>query len=273
MPDRFRSALTRHVCLALAAVIVVLLTPGRAAAQVKPAIGEKYFAEIITTWWGSRPSGTLQTDRLDEIGGGVDLAGDFGFEEQRFREFRATVKFAKKHKARFQYTPMVYTAESVLTRDIDFGGETFPISLPIESELSWKVWRFGYEWDFIYTSRGFLGVLVEARQTELKASIQSILASAEASAEAPVPGIGVVARVYPLPDLAVHFEFSGMSVGDLIEGVEGTNTEMDLSATINITNNFGGLFGWRRTNTDLTIDNDRGSLTFNGWYFGLAVRY
>jgi hypothetical protein len=88
-----------------------------------------------------------------------------------------------------------------------------------------------------------------------------------------IPGIGLVARAYPLPDLAVNFEMSGMKVDGLLEGIEGTNLEYDLSAIINVTGNFGGLVGWRRTNTDLRIDSDSGSLNFKGWYFGAVVRY
>ena len=252
---------------------MVLLLPTHAHGQTKPGMGEKYRVEVLTTWWGSRPSGSVESDRLDRIGSRVDLETDFGFEEQRFREFRVTAKLAKKHKFRFQYTPLVYTADSVLTRDIDFGGETFPVSLPVESELSWKVWRYGYEWDFIHKSRGFLGVLVEARQTKLAAEIRSLVANAGVTAEAVIPGIGLVARAYPLPDLAVNFEMSGMKVDGLLEGIEGTNLEYDLSAIINVTGNFAGLVGWRRTNTDLRIDNDSGSLNFKGWYFGAVVRY
>jgi len=257
----------------LTTAAVVLLLPAHAHGQTKPGMGEKYRVEVLTTWWGSRPSGSVESDRLDRIGSKVDLETDFGFEEQRFREFRVTAKLAKKHKFRFQYTPLVYTADSVLTRDIDFGGETFPVSLPVESELSWKVWRYGYEWDFIHKSRGFLGVLVEARQTKLVAEIRSLVANAGVTAEAVIPGIGLVARAYPLPDLAVNFEMSGMKVDGLLEGVEGTNLEYDLSAIINVTGNFAGLVGWRRTNTDLRIDSDSGSLNFKGWYFGAAVRY
>ena len=115
-------------------------------------------------------------------------------------------------------------------------------------------------------------MLLEARQTQLQAEIRSLFANAEVSAEAPVPGIGLVARVYPLPDLSVNFEMSGMSVSGLLKDVEGSNTEFDLSAVINVTTNFAGMFGWRRTNTDLTIDNDRGKLKFQGWYFGAAIR-
>ena len=52
---------------------------------------------------------------------------------------------AKKHKFRFEYTPIKYQAETVLQRDIVFNGIEFPIALPVESEITWRAYRFAYE--------------------------------------------------------------------------------------------------------------------------------
>jgi hypothetical protein len=149
--------------------VVALLLPAPAYGQTKPGMGEKFRVEVLTTWWGSRPSGSVESDRLDRIGSQVDLETDFGFEEQRFREFRITAKLAKKHKFRFQYTPLVYTADSVLTRDIEFGG--LPVSLPVESNCRKVALRYG---GTSSTRAAGFGVLVEARQTQLAAEIRRL---------------------------------------------------------------------------------------------------
>jgi hypothetical protein len=163
----------------------------------------------------------------------------------------------------------------VLTREIVFAGQTFPVSLPIESSLEWKVWRFGYEWDFISRSRGFMGVLIEGRKTDLTAELNSLVSSGEVFASAPLPAIGIVTRVYPLPDLAVHFEFSGMKAPDSFFGdrFSGVYTDMELSATVNITKNLGVNVGWRRMNTDIRVNADYGDLNFRGYAFGGIVRF
>lgn len=265
--------------VALCALVLTLVVPATAAAQsnrpskTKPAMGENYRVEITTSWWGPGPEGSVTSDRLSLIGSRVDLVTDFGLESARFKDIRIVLRAAKKHRLRFQYTPLTYSADSVLTRDISFGGQVFPVSLPVKTSLSWKVWRFGYEWDFLYKSRGFVGVLFEGRATELSAEIESVAATGSVSAHAPIPSIGIVARAYPLPDLALNFEFGGMKLPSNKSRLEGTTTELDLSATVNITNSLGISAGWRRTNTDLRVTNDRGTLKFEGLWFGGAVRF
>lgn len=261
------------------ALLLTFSTP--AAAQfgqkkTEPAVGENYVLEIQYLWWKPDLIGSVSSDRLDLVGSRVDLVGDLGFQgDTRFRDWRFTLKPGRKHKIRFEYSPLKFEAEGVLTREITFAGETFPVSLPIESSLEWKVYRIGYEWDFISRSRGYVGALFEVRKTDLSAELNSLVASGEVFATAPLPAIGIVTRVYPLPDLAVHFEFSGMKAPDSFFGdrFSGVYTDMELSATVNISKNLGITGGWRRMNTDIRVSEDFGDLKFRGYSFGAAVRF
>jgi len=64
---------------------------------------------------------------------------------------------AKKHKLRFEYTPIKYEQEDgVLTRDVIFNGLLYTVSLPVATTIDWKAYRFTYEYDLIYRDRGFL---------------------------------------------------------------------------------------------------------------------
>ena len=271
----------RPLCTISSAIALLLAFSTTAGAQngrggTKPAIGENYVGEVTYAWWKPDIIGSVTSDRLDLVGSQVDLVDDLGFTTNtRFRDWRFTFKPGRKHKIRAQYTPMTWEAEGVLEREITFAGKTFPVSLPIESSLSWKVWRFGYEWDFISKSRGFMGVLVEGRKTTLSAELDSLVAAGEVSADAILPAIGIVTRVYPLPDVAVTFEFSGMNVPESAFGerYDGVYTEMELAGTVNITNNLGVTGGWRRVNTDIRVNNDYGDLKFRGYWFGAAVRF
>ena len=266
----------------LGAVALLLACSSPAAAQfgpkkqTEPGVGENYVLEIQYLWWKPDLIGSVTSDRLDLVGSRVDLVGDLGFKgDTRFRDWRFTLKPGRKHKIRVEYSPLKFKAEGVLTREINFAGETFPVSLPIESSLEWKVWRIGYEWDFISRSRGYLGAMFEVRKTDLTAELNSLVASGEVLASAPLPAIGVVARVYPLPDLAVHFEFSGMKAPDSLFGdrFSGVYTDMELSAIVNISKNLGITGGWRRMNTDIRVSEDFGDLKFRGYSFGAAVRF
>ena len=262
-----------------AALAVCALLPATAAAQggrssTRPAMGENYYLELAATWWKPTVTGSITSDALELVGSRIDLVNDLGFSKTpRIRDLRITIRPARKHKLRFQHTPLEYGAEATLTREIAFAGQVYPVSLPVESGLTWKVWRFGYEWDVISKSRGFLGVLVELRRTQLSAELRSLVASGEVLAEAPLPSIGIVSRVYPQPDLAQNFEFSGFKVPEMDGDYEGTYTDLEVSAMVNISNNLGVSAGWRRLKTDIRIERDFGDLKFSGIWFGGAVRF
>ena len=259
---------------------LLLVIPATASAQLtrpkqgaRPAMGENYRLEVAGAWWKPSLFGSVSSDRLDLVGSRVDLVSDLGFGEARFKDLRFTLRPARSHKIRFQYTPLEYTASGQLARQVTFAGQVFDVALPIDSNLGWKVWRLGYEWDFITRSRGFLGVLFEVRKTELTAALSSLAVTGEVAAQAPLPAIGIVSRVYPLPDLALNFELSGLKVPPIENKYEGNYSDIEISATVNITNNLGATVGWRRLDTNIRIERDFGDLKFQGIWFGGAIRY
>jgi hypothetical protein len=256
---------------------LTLLLPASAGAQSlasRPAIGENYRVEVSAIWWKPDVIGVITSDRLNLIGSRIDFVTDLGFEQTRFREFKVVVRPGTKHKLRLQYTPIEYRNEGVLAREVTFAGSVFPVALPVESTLTWHVWRVGYEWDVLYRSRGYIGLLFDARVTKLTASLDSIVASGSVLAEAPLPALGIVMRAYPLPDLALTFEVSGMKLPEaLLDDREGDYLDLDLSATVNINEGFGVSAGWRRMDTTLRVKQDFGELRFRGLWFGGAIRF
>ena len=112
---------------------------------------------------------------------------EFAIEDKRFREFRAVLKPGRKHKLRFSYVPIKYDAEAILQRSVTFGGQTFDVGLPATADLTWKMWRFGYEWDFVSRERGLLGVIGELKYNKLSANLSSAVGAELTDATAPLP--------------------------------------------------------------------------------------
>ena len=81
----------------------------------------------------------------------------------------------RKHKFRIAYTPIKYEGDVLLERTIIFNGIAFNVGLPIQTEFTWNTWRFGYEYDFVYTDRGFAGFIVEARYADAQLGLRSPL--------------------------------------------------------------------------------------------------
>lgn len=256
------------------------LAPATASAQFgaqenrRPKVaGESYHIEISGNFWNPQLFGVISSEQFGLVGTDINFASDLGYERTRFKDLRIVLRPARKHRFRAQYTPVVYTAEKTFARNIVFNGINFPVSVPVQSTFSWKVWRLGYEYDFVYTSRGFVGVLLETRMTNFTAELNSVLASEFTTAKGPLPAIGIVSRVYVHPTVAINFEISGMRLPDIDPKYQANYMDWDLYGTVNFTNNVGFQMGYRKLSTFLAIETDKGNLKFNGIWFGAALRY
>ena len=267
----------------LAVAAFTLLVPASARAQYTApdlttgAIGEKYHFEVSGILWNPSPGGLFSSEQWQVIGSDIDIVKDLGYETTRFKDLRVVLRPSKKSKFRFQYTPIRYEASTILKRDLIFNGIKFPVQVPIESEFVWKVMRFGYEYDFIYRDRGFVGMLLDVRYTQFDAEIStasSLLNERQfTSAKAPLPALGMIGRGYVLPNLAINFEVSGLTLPRINGDYEASYFDWDLNGTFNVTNNVGIQVGWRKLSNFLRIENDLGDLKFQGMWFGAAIRY
>lgn len=268
-----------------AVLITALLLPAQARAQytapdfTDDAIGETYWVEVAGTLWNPSLVGQISSEQFGLIGSNIDFTNDLGYETTRFRDLRIVLRPTRKAKFRIQYTPIRYEAETSFTRTIVFNGIAYPLGVPVESSFDWKVWRFGYEYDFVYLPRGFVGVLAEVRWTQMHARLATNSPAISprydefTTVEAPLPAIGIVARGYPLPALAINFELTGMKVPEIDPKYQGDYFEWDLNGTFNVTNNVGVSVGWRKSTTFIGVEDDMGDLKFQGLWFGAALRY
>ena len=272
----------------VAAVLLGLLLSSRAEAQFRvadPAPGEKFHVELGLMLWSPTPEILIQTGALAALGESeVDFVQEFGIENTRFNEFRSVIKAGRKHKLRVSHVLMEYTESATLQRTIIFGGQVFPVSVPATADLSWRLWRFGYEWDFVARDRGLVGFITELKYNEVSALLAASGYGSELTeVTAPMPTIGVIARVYPHKDFSITAEFTGFKVpgfvGDRIsDAVEGDDFEakmydFDLYGTINFGSHVGVQGGYRSVTADYLVDDDAGDLKMKGFYFGGLVRF
>lgn len=264
----------------IGATAIAIAAPSLASAQLvepgapRPAIGERYHVEVSGNLWNPVLLGIVSSEQFGILGSDIDFVGDLGYERTRFRDLRIVLRPAKKHRFRIQYTPVEYSAETILTRPIVFNGVKFDTNLPVNSQFNWRVWRLGYEYDVYYHPRGFVGVLFDVRHTTMEAEISSIITETEYTrARAPLPAIGVVGRAYVIPEVAVNFELSGFKLPDVDPKYQANYFDWDLYGTVNLSHNVGLQVGWRKVSTYLAIESDKGDLQFKGMWFGAALRY
>src|SRR3954470_20117066 len=145
------------------AVLCLAATPASAQYGAKPmsdpATGESYHVEIGGDLWFPTPTHLFSSEALGIVGSQVNFVSDLGIEKTTFRQLKTVLRPGRKHRLRFEYTPISYDAVGTLKANVIFNGILYPVSLPVTTELKWKAYRFAYEYDFLYKDRGFVGVV------------------------------------------------------------------------------------------------------------------
>jgi hypothetical protein len=238
------------------------------------ATGETYHVELGGYFWNPTPDIAITSESLGIVGSRIDFVEDLGIEKQRFGQFKVVLRPSTKHKFRFEYTPINYDAVATLRRNVVFNGITFRAALPVETELKWNAYRFGYEWDFVYRERGFVGLLLDLKYTDVEATLTSLLDTEFVHARAPIPAIGAIGRVYVVPNISITGEFSAFKLPDSIdENYRARFFDFDIYGTVNFTDNFGAQAGYRSFDVFYKVDDDEGELLLKGLYFGGVVRF
>jgi hypothetical protein len=270
----------RTLALGLLFMYAVLL-PTRAHAQFAatpfsdPATGERYHIEASFAFWNPDPHFLIASESLPGIlGTTIDAVSDLGITKHRINEFRLVLRPARKHKFRLDYLPMSYTASSTVKRVFVFNGIRYDLNLPVQTELSWKTWHLGYEYDFLYRDRWFVGFVLQIKATDIQASLRAPIGTEFARAQAPIPTLGGIARVYVVPNISITGELVGLKIPEGIdERYQAHYFDFDLYGTVNFNDYVGAQVGYRSLDLGYLIEGDLGDFKAKGLYFGAVVRY
>jgi hypothetical protein len=261
--------------------LIALVLAGSASAEAQFRIekplppAEQYHVEFGMAYWSPEPEMNIRFDGPDGTGTDVDFVQEFGIAKKRFRELRGTLKPGRKQKLRFDYVPFKYDASATIQRTFTFGGRQFTGGVPASTNVTWDLWKFGYEWDFYSGSNGFAGVVADVKYSKISAQVSAAdLGTEVAEANAPVPGIGGIARGYMSKNLSVTGEFTFFKMPDSIsEEVDGKFYDFDVYATVNAGRYLGIHGGYRSITVDYLAAEDAAALKMKGIYFGGVVRF
>jgi hypothetical protein len=268
--------MTRRFTLLL--TLAASLVAGTAHAQFSrsdPATGEVYKVEFAYGWWRPEPSISIASAGLGIPPTLIDFETDLGIEKSRVREFRVVLRPARKHKFKIDYLPIGYEVEGhVLSRTIVFNGQSYVVGLPVNLEADFTTLRIGYEYDFIYKDRGYLGFVLDTKVTRARIDFSSPINEEFAEATAPIPTLGLAGRAYAARNLALGGEMSFFKIpGGEDRDYDGSYFDYDLYATLNFNNNVGVTGGWRKLDVVYEVEDDYGSLDLRGYYVLGVVRF
>jgi hypothetical protein len=263
-------------------VLALLLTTATPAlAQFKPQsvneppTGERFGIEGFAGFWSPNADMVISSESLGIPGSRIDFKKDLLLQDHKIRDLRITGKVGRKHKFRFQTVPINYDNEGVtVKRDIVFNGQRYSVGVPVNWVTEWQTYRFGYEYDFLVKSWGFAGLLAEAKYTDVTARLATPFFSEFVQAQAPIPSIGGIARVYIVPNVSITGELSGFKLPESVrEGYRAHYADLDIFGTVNFNRFVGAQVGWRSLDVGYLVDDDFGNFDVRGMYFGIVARY
>jgi hypothetical protein len=275
----------QRVSIWSATLLLLLASASTATAQFRPRIiqeatvGDKYKIEGGVDFWFPTAELTVASGGSGALEGiaGTDINAkrDLGLVDKNLPMFNLVLKAGRRHKLRVQFIPIKYEQTAILSRVIDFNGQRYTVGLPVNSTLNWKALRLGYEYDFVIKNRGYAGFIIEDKQTDVRVDIATPLIKPQfAHAQAPIPALGFIGRVWLVPRVNVTGEVTGFTIPDSVEGRYNAHyVDVDVYGTLNATKNVGLKVGYRSLDMSYKFQEDTGAFTLKGVYVGAVVRY
>jgi hypothetical protein len=266
----------RHRILVTACYLTALLTIASPAATQPSDLptGESYHMEILGGLWTPTPEISIASDAFGISGTDIDFVNDLGIGSERFGELRLRLRPGRKHRFRIDYLPISYSTQAVLKRRLVFRGIAYDIGKQVSSAFSWTAWRLGYEYDVVHRSHGYFGVIIEAKYTDVEASLATPDGREFTRARGPIPAIGAVLRISPVPFLSVTAEVSGIRLpSNLLENYSGEYVDVDVYGTLNFIKQFGIQVGYRSLDLNVSSDQESGAFKLEGLYMGTLLRF
>lgn len=275
----------QRVSIWSATLLLLLAGASTATAQFKPRIiqettvGDKFTIEGGADFWFPTADLTVASGGSGALAGipGTDIDGkrDLGLVDKKLPQLNLVLKAGRRHKLRAQFVPIKYEQAAILSRQVDFNGQRYTVGLPVNSTLNWKALRLGYEYDFVIKSRGYVGFIIEDKQTDVRVDIATPLIKPQfAHARAPIPALGGVARYWIVPRVNVTADVTGFKIPDSVENRYNAHyVDIDVYGTLNATKNVGVKVGYRSIDLGYKFKEDTGSFKLTGAYVGVVARY
>ena len=181
-----------------AAAAGVLLLAGATSASSAFALE----AGVRGGYWDSKISGNVQTVTRGVPETELDVKSDLGMKDEGVFNGEVFLK-AGSFTFRAAYAPLKFTGSAVLSRSIDFDGNTFPVATPVSSKLETKMFDGDVQWDLLDPDLGVasmnLGVFLRLKYVDGSVEISSdnpgLPLSAAQDFRLPIPEIGAAAGI------------------------------------------------------------------------------
>lgn len=236
-----------------------------------PALADEIFS-LKTGYLTLNPSGEVAVSADGLTGTVLDVDDDLAIDDSDDYFLEAALQLGS-FRLFAAYLPISFSGDGVLTRDINFNGETFVLGSRVESEVTIDIYEAGLAWFVINVDdapvRIQFGPEVAVKYIDARVELQenTFGLNESESVGVPVPTLGARARVSIADYLGVvgrigYMQYGGSSFLDVDAQVELSPIPM-----------VGIFAGYRYLDIDVDDNDVLIDATFSGPYAGVLFRF
>jgi len=222
--------------------------------------------------------------RLDgdtSIGTDIDWEETFGDEDATRFRIDGHWRFADRHKLRWLWFSMDRSDSTTIDRDIEWGGEVFPVDAKVKGDFSFDIYELAYEYAFVrrdsYELTGSFGLHYADLSLSLLAKASTSGGTLEgdikqeASVGAPLPAFGL-RGLWTLPH-NFYIDASAQYFALSIDEYDGSLTDYKVVVTWQPKPWLGVGLGYNQFGVDVDVDADNFNGSLDWTYRGPMLFY
>lgn len=218
---------------------------------VTPGLQDRWTFEI-----GAYAPSLKTTANFDSTlgpGTSISFEDDLGLDDRKINAaFLGKLRLGERWRIEAEYFALNRSGTRAISRTINWGGNTYPIGIVVNSEFDSDIYRFSGGYSFIKDAQGELGVSLGLHVTDFTISLAGAnVAQRTGDALAPLPTIGLYGAYALTPRwlLSGRVDFFSLKYNDY----DGSLTNLVGAVDYRFTRNFGVGLGYRYVNYDLDV--------------------
>ena len=237
--------------LALLGIFASGLAIGQEAWNVNPGLQDGFTLEV-----GAYAPTVKTTARFDSTlgpGTSVSFEDDLGLDDRKVQaSVLGKLRLGQRWRIEGEYFALNRSGSRAINKTINWGGNTYPIGIVVDSEFDSDIYRLSVGYSFIKDTQAELGIALGLHVTDFTMSIAGAnVGRRTGDALAPLPTIGLYGSYALTPRwlLSGRVDFFSFSYNDY----DGSLVNAVAAVDYRFTRNFGLGLGYRYVDYDLDV--------------------
>ncbi len=209
------------------------------------------------------------------LGISINTANDLGMDKRtNVARIDGLYRFTPAHALEFTWYDIRRRGTKILSRDIEWNGETFPIGAQIDSQLDTEIFKLAYNYSFYHNKKVELGIGGGLHIMQIKTGLAGQTNNGDngnfsTSLTAPLPVINARLRYQITPKFSYNISLDFFALD--FEEYSGTFSDLDFRLLYQLSKHFGIGGGLNSNNLNLKENKNGYRLEVNNNVAGVTL--